>query len=320
MVAAAGVAACIGSRLAQSSWGALAGVAILLYPLNIYTATTLYPQAFATLLIMALWLTAIRISDSTQAKPTALYALSGLLAGLLALAVPTLALTGVVIILWVAIQARSDRLRALIIQGLGLAMPIAAWTLRNAAVIGSPVPLSTSGGINLLIGNNATATGSSGVGVAIEQYKSAAAHMNEVDADRYFRKSALEWIQSNPFDSLTLYIAKVANYFSPFNEPVTESQGTALQEIVAIASFTILVALLLLRVLLRRRRPLEPTERLFLGLFAANAFVMAIFFTRTRFRQPLDNILLVEAALACVIIIVHITKQNSRDSAGGEPQ
>jgi hypothetical protein len=30
---------------------------------------------------------------------------------------------------------------------------------------------------------------------------------------------------------------------------------------------------------------------------------MAVFFTRTRFRQPLDNILLIEAAIAVVLII-----------------
>src|SRR6478752_1443816 len=45
MIAAAVVAAVIGVRLGGSSWGVLAGVAVLAYPLNIYTAVTLYPQA-----------------------------------------------------------------------------------------------------------------------------------------------------------------------------------------------------------------------------------------------------------------------------------
>lgn len=63
MIAAAVVAAVLGVKLSRSSWGALAGVAVLAYPLNIYTAVRLYPQAFATLLVVTLWLVALLITE-----------------------------------------------------------------------------------------------------------------------------------------------------------------------------------------------------------------------------------------------------------------
>ena len=63
MIAAAVVAAMVGVTISRSSWGALAGVAVLAYPLNIYTAVTLYPQAFATLLVVTLWLVALLITE-----------------------------------------------------------------------------------------------------------------------------------------------------------------------------------------------------------------------------------------------------------------
>jgi hypothetical protein len=49
-----------------------------------------------------------------------------------------------------------------------------------------------------------------------------------------------------------------------------------------------------------------PSEKLFLSIFVANAFFMAIFFTRTRFRQPLDNILVIESAVSIAIVAMMV--------------
>ena len=66
--------------------------------------------------------------------------------------------------------------------------------------------------------------------------------------------------------------------------------------------------------------PIDRSERFFLGLFVANAFVMAIYFTRTRFRQPLDSILLIEAgigiAVAVALFISHRRKAADRPQLG----
>ena len=93
---------------------------------------------------------------------------------------------------------------------------------------------------------------------------------------------------------------------------LTTSAGSTTQRLIAYLSFAMLVLLVLTRLLLRRRLPLGPTERLFLGLFLANALVMAVFFTRTRFRQPLDNILLIEAAIAAAVMISLISARRRK--------
>ena len=323
MIAAAIVAAVLGVKLTGSSWGALAGVAILAYPLNIYTAVTLYPQALATLLVLILWLVAVLIVKDRAGRTrrgAALYIALGFAASLLALSVPTLAFTGVALVVGVVIAVRGDRLRSAVYACSALVAPIALWTARNMVSLGAPITLSTSNGVNLLIGNNPTATGSSGVDVDISGPMGAASasSMNEVERDAFLRSTALEWIRDHPFDSMMLYLAKVANYFSPYNVPVTDVEGGTAQRLISYLSFAALVLLVLTRLFLRRQLRLDYTERLFLGLFVVNALVMAVFFTRTRFRQPLDNILLFEAAVAIVVIIGLITAVR-RDGGPDDP-
>jgi hypothetical protein len=306
MIATAVVAAAVGAKVSRSPWGALAGVAVLAYPLNIYTATTLFPQAFATLLVVTLWLVALLISDSRAAltRPSPVnYLILGLIASLLALSVPTLAFTGLAVVIWVVFAVRGDRIRAAICTFSALLAPIAVWTVRNMLTLGAPILLSTTTGVNLLIGNNSTATGSSGLDVDISGPEHAASTMGEVDRDAFLRRSALDWIVHHPLDSIVLYATKVANYFSPYNEPTTASEGSTAQRLTAYLFCVVLVLLVLTRLLLRRKLPVVSTERLFLALFLLNAPVMAVFFTRTRFRQPLDNILLIEAAIAVAVII-----------------
>jgi hypothetical protein len=166
-----------------------------------------------------------------------------------------------------------------------------------------------------LIGNNPTATGSSGVNVDIAEFQTTATAMGEAEGDRYLRDSALEWIVGHPSATFKLYLAKTANYFAPYNAPVTASQNSQIQRLIAQVSFALLISLVLVRFLLRNRLAIASTERLFLWLFIANSFVMAVFFTRTRFRQPLDTILLVEAALACVLLCGLLTTHRLRQKS-----
>jgi 4-amino-4-deoxy-L-arabinose transferase-like glycosyltransferase len=316
MIAAAVVAAIVGVRISRSPWGALASVAVLAYPLNVYSSITLYPQAFATFLVLSLWLLLLLIADelAAQGRGSSLrYLLLGLAASLLALSVPTLAFIGLAVLVWMLFVVRGDRIRAASYALSGLLVPVALWTVRNILTFRAPVFLSTSTGVNLLIGNNPTATGSSGVAVDISGPQQTASTMSEVDSDAFLRNSAVQWITHHPVDSVVLYAAKVANYFSPYNAPVTASESSGTQRLIAYLSCAVLVLLVLARVFLRQRLPFVSTERLFLALFLVNAPLMAVFFTRTRFRQPLDNILVVEAAIAIAVIVnVIIATRKSR--------
>ncbi|WP_156752327.1 hypothetical protein [Mycobacterium sp. ACS1612] len=304
MIGAAIAAAYIGIRLTNSRWGSMAGVFVLLYPLNLYTASTLYPQAMATAAFLTLWAIAVRAESPSNksAMPTASCALVGLLTAVIMLTVPILAFTAFAILGWFWWQQPGNRIRLLLVSGLCAGLLIVPWTVRNEIVLGSPVVFSASAGQNLFVGNNPTATPSSGVAVDMEAAKRSSSGMGEIEKDSYLRSLAIKWISDNKGAAVRLYFGKALNYFSPYNQPTTMSQGGRAEKWAAIASFVLLVAGVTARLVLRFRRPLSGTEKFFLCIFVLNAFVMAVFFTRTRFRQPLDNILIIETTVPLVTL------------------
>lgn len=160
-----------------------------------------------------------------------------------------------------------------------------------------------------MIGNNPTATPSSGTDVDITGPLREASALDESGVDRYLRDEAVEWVTGHPGDAFWLFLGKTLNYFAPYNSPVSDIAGADVQKVVAYVAFAGVVALVLLRIAWRHRLMLDKTEWVFLGIFLVNAPVMAIFFTRTRFRQPLDAILVVEAAVALVIAVYLFTER-----------
>jgi hypothetical protein len=314
LIIAALLAARLGSSILGYPRGLLVGFAVLLYPLNVYTATTLYPQTFTLALLMWLWVLMAKLNTSSD-LPMVLALLSGVACAAMTLAAPTMIFSSVAVLAWLWVRSQ-HRLRFLLVAGLGFVFPILAWTIRNLVSLGSAVIISTSGGLNLLLGNNPNATPSSGIRADISTY---AAHadslgMTEIARDRFYTRSALEWIHDNPVQAAELYLGKLANYFSAYNEPATSGQGSTMKLLVAWAAFAVVVALVVVRVLLARRGafPLTAPETFMLFLFIMNGPFMAIFFTRTRFRQPLDSILVVEAALAVSALLIALIRKRTR--------
>lgn len=310
MVVAAALAGLVGVRVTRNRWGALAGPAVLAYPLNLYGAGTLYPQALATALLLGLWLVAAAYVDEGRTMPAWVCALVGLMVAALALSVPTLLFAGGMALVWLWWRQEGTRVRFATVALAFLLLPIAAWTARNVMALDSPVTFSTSSGRNLWLGNNAQATAASGVGIDDEAVVAEIAGLTEVEKDAYYRGEAVAWVTGNPGEAARLYVAKVANYFVPYNEPVTRSQGSGAEKLVAYAAFGALVLGTVARLLLRRRVPLRPSEVFMLVVFLANALFMAVFFTRVRFRLPLDSVLVVESAVAVVglLAVVAATK------------
>jgi hypothetical protein len=314
LIIAALLAARLGSSIVGSPWGVLAGFVVLLYPLNAYAATTLYPQTFAMALLMWLWVIMAKLNTNSD-LPVALALFSGVACAAMTLAAPTMIYSSVAVLAWLWLRSE-HRLRLLLLAGLGFGLPILAWTVRNIVSLGSAVIISTSGGLNLLLGNNSNATPSSGVRADISAYTehADALGMTEIARDEFYTRSALEWVHDNPVQAAELYLGKLANYFSAYNEPATSGQGSKIQFLVAWIAFAVVGGFVVVRVLLARRGffPLTAAETFMFFLFLSNGPFMAIFFTRPRFRQPLDSILLVEAALAISVLLIAFTRKRTR--------
>lgn len=306
LIGAAWVAGKLGSDVVGGSSGRLAGLFVLAYPINIYTAATLYPQMLALLLTTLMWWLVAR-SELESATPLGRMSVLGLSAGLLSLAVPTLAFTAVALLLAASWRPlRSRNWPPLLAAWATAGATIGAWVARNWMTFGEFIPISTSTGINLLLGNNPNATADSGVNADISATleRVYSQGLSENGRSQEMVREAVRWITENPGEATMLYFQKALHYFVAYDAPATAGRGSQLLGLIAWAVWLVLIALVVVRWSPwgRRRLPALVAEHVMLWIFLANAFVMAVFFTRVRFRTPLDIFMLVEAALGLLIL------------------
>jgi hypothetical protein len=301
---AASLLACMGLLylLLRRRHPAQAGIAVVLiitYPVLAYTAATFYPQIpAATLLLSALvvlfpgWLPGFRRC-----------LIAGLLLGLSLLMVPTFGFALAFTSIFIATHPfqRKTALRAgLILCGAGIVM--APWVVRNAVVFHRFIPLSTNSGINLLLGNSENTTPNSGTTADISHYAESVRGLSEVGANDYYTQAATTYMKDNPSRATKLYTAKVLNYFNYKNRLQTQSEQSPLRDRLMLMSYGLLLGLSMLRIGMIWKHPLPLIEKYITWLYLLNAPVAAIYFTRIRFRLPLDILLVALAASALVII------------------
>ena len=282
----------LGRRAGDSGLvGVLAAAGVALYPLLFYTAGTLYPQTLATLLlVLGLW----AVTGPRSARRALL---GGLLFGALILTVPTFAFSLGVVCVWLIATQRRAAIAPVVAVLVGAAVVVTPWTVRNAVVLGSPVFVATNSGVNLLLGNSEHARANSGTNVDISRYVRAANGRSEVDRDAYYRSQAFRWIHDHKLAAVKLYVSKVLNYFNFRNELRTRSQASTGKDLLLLLTYGPLLLLALARLAYARRRRMSSFEVLCLVLYFANALWAAVFFTRVRFRAPLDAILILIVAM-----------------------
>lgn len=274
--------------------GLLAAGGFALYPLNLYTAGTLYPQTLATALVL---LSLDLVSAAATFGPWRALGL-GLLASLLVLAVPTCAAPAVLMVawaLWRHVPRPAWLPRAALIV-VGATLVAAPWTLRNYRVFGTFIPVSTNGGINLLLGNSPNTTPNAGVNVDLTPQLAAAADLDEPARNAAFTRAAIAHIREQPLASAGLYVRKFLNYFHVHNTLHTASEGSPARDALLALCY---VPLLLLAgahtIAALRARPRDSLTLFYALLYLISGAAQAVFFTRIRFRVPFDPLLLLLA-------------------------
>ncbi len=280
----------IGGRAAA----ALAAPAVALYPIGFYTMGAYYPQTMG----MALLLVGLVAVASIPGRPHPYWRAVGAGAAfsLLIVTIPTFLLALVIGAGWLLWKTR--RLGpAVVIVGLAAVLPL-AWTLRNADQMHHFIPVSTNNGINLVLGNSQHAGARTGVDADISQYTRVIQqrHLGEVQADTYLRTAALDWIKSHPVRATRLFVEKTLDYFAPYDRLGTDSQNSTAQKGLAVITYLPLLALFVLRLIWWRRDRPGDLERLLIFIYLISAPAQAVFFTRVRFRAPLDPLLIVVVA------------------------
>ena len=295
--------------------GALAAVATGAYPLLVFTAGTLYPQVHAAfLLLLGLYLALRGTAPDNRARRWWYLVGAGVSFGMLILAVPTFGPSVLAVAGWLGWRHRRSGIRPVAVLLLVTAVLPAAWSVRNAVALHAFVPVSTNNGVNLLLGNSEHATAGGGRVVDISAYeaRASALGLSEVEQDGFYRDQATAWIRAHPADAATLYAGKVANNFNYRNELATSGQNSTSRDLVSALSFYPLLILFGLRLLPARRRPMTSLEKLLVWTVLGNVLLLAVFYTRLRFRVPLDAVMITSSAAALAELMAGATRLPDR--------
>lgn len=185
---------------------------------------------------------------------------------------------------------------------------LAPWALRNAAAIGTPIPVSTNGGFNLLLGT----TGDGRFGEMPADIDCPAA-LGEVAKDRCRADRALARISDRPLHALARGALKLVHTFGHESSPSEiwasslelddEDRASARLFALAVSQpfwLSLLVASGAGGVLVWRRRPMGAPGAAILAPLAGTALVHAVYLGGDRYHAPTVLLLCALAAFAIV--------------------
>ncbi len=280
--------------------GPLAGLAAVvmvpLWPVGLYASTTVYPQTLAAFLLVG----SVSLLDMLRGTSSLWVAgLAGIFLGALILTVPMALLLFPIFLVWVGLRG-SRRLAQCLVVCLVSGLMVSAWTYRNYLAFDAFVPVASSSGYNLLVGNAPAARGNTGSDVPFPDHVyTALTGKSEVEQNQVLTDAAVAEITADPARFARLYAAKFLNWFAASNTLVSDrvdelEHGASridvgLRELVLVASYGLIIVVpLVLRLMMVRRMPLKDIEILSLCLWIGAGLVYALFFTRVRFRLPFD--------------------------------
>jgi 4-amino-4-deoxy-L-arabinose transferase-like glycosyltransferase len=267
--------------------GLLGAFFVVAYPIIFYTAGTLYPQTFASLLVV---LTIYFYTRATEQKWDKF--LAGLTAGWLILTTPTFIFILAVLAGWSWIYQKKQFPIQVAVTIVTACLVVGIWSLRNFAVFNSFVFVTSNSGVNLLIGNseNTTPDGDWGI-IDISNYENQAAGLNEIQKDTFYRNQAIDYILTHKLASLRMYFLKFLNFFNYRNEFVTKSEVSRAKELLMLVTYGPLLLVAITRLIFSRSYKLSSLEVLWYTAYLVDALVSAVFVTRIRYRVPFDYLL-----------------------------
>jgi Flp pilus assembly protein TadD len=229
---------------------AAAAVMVLYGPLIHFDAQPLIPVLHIALVLagLLLMLRAAGVGAAGVQRPErgerCDWALAGLSWGLAAIATPNILLAAPLAAAWARRRARAAG-PAVILLVCGVAAPVALVALRNVAVAGQLVLISSNGGINFYIGNNPDYDRTIRIrpGGEFERLSRAPENLGIIGGPAesgYFTRRALEFIGQYPRQALRLYLRKTIDLIA--GREIPRNQDAYLYR-----SYSSLLALLLWR-------------------------------------------------------------------------
>jgi tetratricopeptide (TPR) repeat protein len=242
----------IGRRILGSRAGTAAGLVMALYgPLIHFDAQPLIPVLHIVLMLAGIDLLLAAGLAADPGRHPLRWTAAGICWGLSAIATPNLLLAVPAVALWIAgrkarvvrgalsgeVAALRRNWRSSIVFLVAVAAPVLLVGARNFAVAGEPVLISSNGGINFYLGNNADYERTlrlrpGGEFERLAQEPENLGIVGAAAASRYFTSRAITYLVSYPESALRLYLRKardlVAGREIPRNENMYEYRGTSL--------------------------------------------------------------------------------------------
>ncbi len=304
----------VGRRVGGEAVGLLAAAFYGLYPYLLYQNLTLNDTGLFILLLAASVAAAYRVRDTQAAR----WAVAlGLAVGLGSLTKTWILLVLALLALdWWRARGFRAALRLGLTAGAVALWVLTPWAIRNTRLHGEFVLVSTNSGSNLHQGNNACVADYLARGWDaqwVNCIEKAPAGLSEVEADRWHRTQAVDYLRDHPGAWPRLFATKLwvlwAPVIMPYDLPpdpyliddaVLQFQSRTFQaaRVVHALYFAPLLALGAAGLLwaCRDKRPIGPL----LAVFAAVTFTYLVFHPSTRYRAPADPFVFVLAAYALV--------------------
>lgn len=283
----------IGRRVDGDRVGLIAAVLGGVYPLLVFFAGVLMVE---TLLILLAVLSLYLILEFQCAPSFGRAVALGVSLGLGALCKPVMLAWAVLLVGGLLVRrgvdgaGRGASARDAAAMIVALCLVIAPWTMRNYAVTGHLVPISSNAGMNLLIGHEPDARGvyRDGADYVGLLHRITGTQPDAVSRERAVLGEVISWMAAAPGRTLALGLRKLVFFWSPI-----VAGESPLRNLVAVLSYLPVVGLGAFGTWQLRRHPVAwPLAALALSL----SIVHALFFAHIRFRLPVDAALMVPAA------------------------
>lgn len=266
------------SSLTRSPWSAASMLLamVVAYPVLIYTAGTVYPQTLLAALLSAI-IVLLNAHDNSLVKAAAI----GLLAAFAVEVSPTVLVILPVAVLSALASSHWSHSRVIVIVAC-MSVVIGGWFLRNLIVLDAPIVFSTN------------------LAESIDAVRKVESDFAEPEAGGDLagvRERLLEVVVS-PIG----YLERVLDFFAWRNELKTASESSSIRDLVMLATYSLLIGLVLIRLLLMLYAPLSGAEWMILVLYLGTALFHAFVFTRIRYRLPFDFLLLLPALSAVLVM------------------
>jgi len=314
---AATVAAALAGRIVNPRVGCVAGLLVAVDPFLVFSSSLLLTETPFILAMLLLFLALAQlVTVRSPTIPLGRILAVGLLSALCVhLRESSLGLILIALLL-VALRRRLDPPACKLIGGtlFVVVLTLVPWMLRNNAILGEPVWLTTRGGISLYDGVGPQADGTSDLGDIKAMPE--VANLTELQWDDYFMRKAMSAIRDDPGRVLKLAIIKIRRMWNPM--PNVETYQSAMVRLIAavwcIPTFALAIAG---GIILLKRRDGVAMWSVGLLLLPAIYFTAlhSVFVGSIRYRLPAVVTLEI---LAAVAIVGMWTRYNTMKAAHGE--